>query len=69
MIKPQKNKAPGVDTIHPRMIKYLPPETLKYLLDNKIWGEREIPNTWKYATITPLLKEEKTQKMLGATDQ
>ena len=26
---------------------------------NKIWEEGEIPNTWKHATITPLLKEGK----------
>ena len=32
-IKQQKNTAPGEDTIHPQMIKMLPPETLKYLLD------------------------------------
>ena len=43
------------------MIKRLPPETLKYLLDmyNKIWEEREIPKTWKNAKIKPLLKEGK----------
>ena len=48
------------------MIKRLPPETLKYLLDmyNKIWEEREIPNTWKHATITPLLKERKNPKYI-----
>ena len=35
------------------MIKRLPPEKLKYLLDmyNKIWEEGEIPNTWKNATM------------------
>ena len=45
------------------MIKRLPPETLKYLLDmyNKIWEEGEVPNTWKHATITPLIKEGKDQ--------
>ena len=29
---------------------------------NKIWEEGEIPNTWKHATITTLLKEEKDPK-------
>ena len=29
----QKNTVPGEDTIHPQMIKKLPPETLKYLQD------------------------------------
>ena len=39
-------------------------KVLKYLLDmnNKIWEEGEIPNTWKHATITPLLKEGIGQK-------
>ena len=39
------NTAPGEDAIYPQMIKRLPPETLKYLLDmyNKIWDEGEVP--------------------------
>ena len=46
------------------MIKRLPPETLKYLLDmyNKILEEGEMPNTWKHATMTLLLKEGKYLK-------
>ena len=46
------------------MIKRLPPETLKYLLNmyNKIWKEGEIPKSWKHATIIPLLKEGKDPK-------
>ena len=46
------------------MIKRLPPETLKYLLDmyKKIWEEGDMPNTWKYAIITHLLKEGKYPK-------
>ena len=32
-LKQQKNTAPREDIIYPRMIKKLPPETLKYLLD------------------------------------
>ena len=46
------------------MIKRLPPDTMKYLLDmyNKIWQEGEIPNTWKHATIIHLLKEKKRPK-------
>ena len=63
--------APEKDIIYPQMIKRLPPETLKYLLDvyNKFWEEEEILKTWKYATITPLLTEKKIQKMLGARNQ
>ena len=60
------NTAPGEVTVHPQMIKRLPPETVKYLLDmyNKIWEEREgeILNTWELATITPLLKKGKNPK-------
>ena len=46
------------------MIKKLPPETLKYLLDmyNKVWEEGEIPKNWKHAIITLLLKEGKDPK-------
>ena len=32
-INQQRNTSPGEDTIHPQIIKILPPETLKYLLD------------------------------------
>ena len=48
------------------MIKRLPMETLKYLLDMciKIWEKGEVPNTWKHATITPLLKERKNPKYI-----
>ena len=60
----QKNTTPGEDSIHPQMIKRLPPETLIHLLDiyNKIWEEGEIPKTWKHATVIPLLKEGKDPK-------
>ena len=46
------------------MVKNLPPETLKYLLDmyNKIWEEIEIPKTWKHTIIFSLLKEGKDPK-------
>ena len=46
------------------MIKKLPPETLKYLLDlyNKIWKEGIVPEGYKSAIITPLLKEGKQPK-------
>ena len=54
-INQQKNTVPGEDTIYPQIIKKIPPETLKYLLDmyNKIWKRGEIPKTWKHAIITP----------------
>ena len=56
--------APGKDYIHPQIIKKLPPQTLKYLLDlyNMIWEEAIVPEGWKSATITPLLKERKDPK-------
>ena len=48
-IKQQKNTALRKDTIHPQMIKRLPLETLKYLLDmyNQIWENGEILNKWE----------------------
>ena len=46
-IKQQKKYSTREDTIHPQMIKELPPEILKYLMDmyNKIWENSEILNT------------------------
>ena len=46
------------------MIKKLPPETLKYLIDLyiKIWEEGIVPKGQTSATITPLLKEGKGPK-------
>ena len=66
-----KITAPGQNTINPQIIKTLSPETLKNLLDmyNRIWEEGDIPKTWKHTTITPLLNEGKTQKLLGVTNQ
>ena len=54
-IKQQSNTTPEEDTIHPHMMKRLPPETLKYLKDmyNKIREQGKIPSTWKHATIRP----------------
>ena len=56
------------NTIHSQMMKRLPTETLKYLLDiyNIICKEGGIPKTWKHTTKMLLLKEEKIQKILGA---
>ena len=63
-MKQQKDTSPGEDSIHPRMVKMLPPVTKRYILDlySRIWMEGEIPNSWKSAIITPFLKEGKTQK-------
>ena len=46
------------------MVKRLPPEKFKYLLDmyNRIWEEREIPKTWKQAAIKTLLNKGKDPK-------
>ena len=33
---------------------------------NKIWEEGEIPNIWKHAKITPLMKEGKDPKDVGS---
>ena len=63
-MKQQKDTSPGEDSIHTWMVKMLPPETKRYILDlyNRIWMEGEIPNSWKSAIITPLLKEGKDPK-------
>ena len=62
----QKNTVPGEDIIHSHMIKRLPSETMKYLLDlyNRIWEKGIIQNKWKSATITCLLKKEKDPKVV-----
>ena len=36
-------------------------------IQKKTAEEREIPKIWKHTIITPLLKEGKTQKMIGAS--
>ena len=46
VIKKQKNNVYGENTIHPQMIKRLPPEILKYLLDmyNKVLEREKYQN-------------------------
>ena len=67
-VKQQKNTALKEDTIHPKIIEILPPETKMYIY-NRIWIESKIPNSWKSTVITPLLKEEKDLKDVRTKDQ
>ena len=67
-VKQQKNTALKEDTIHPKIIEILSPETKMYIY-NRIWIEGKIPNSWKSTVITPLLKEEKDLKDVRTKDQ
>ncbi|CAL1535308.1 unnamed protein product, partial [Lymnaea stagnalis] len=57
----KKNTAAGADKISTNMLKNIGPKTRTYLLDiiNESWKRGEIPNIWRHAIITPILKEGK----------
>ena len=57
--KLKNNKSPGMDCIHPEMLKY-GGETLVRILQhlcNKVWEEEKVPDDWKTGTIVPLPKK------------
>ena len=60
-MKQQKDTCAGEETIHPRMVKMVSTQTKRYMLDlyNRIWMKGEMPNSWKSAIVTPILKEGK----------
>lgn len=55
------NSSPGPDYIPNVMIKQLTDKALKYLLAiyNFIWKRQEFPDTWREATVIPILKPDK----------
>jgi ribonuclease HI len=60
-IKRAKNTACGPDGIHTQIIKNLPDETLRILLDiiNDIWVRGDFPDIWREAFIVPIPKPDK----------
>ena len=52
------NTTPGPDQIHNEILKHLPDETLKLLLNiyNNLWHTQTFPNNWRLATIIPIPK-------------
>ena len=58
LTKLKDNKSPGVDNIHPAMLKNLHSELKKplYLLFRKSLDEGTVPNDWKMANVAPIHK-------------
>ena len=59
LTKLKDNKSPGVDNIHPAMLKNLHSELKKplYLLFRKSLDEGTVPNDWKMANVAPIHKK------------
>ena len=59
LTKLKDNKSPGVDNIHPTMLKNLHSELKKplYLLFRKSLDEGTVPNDWKMANVSPIHKK------------
>ena len=57
-----KSTTPGPDNVHYLMMKSLPKQALLHLLSvfNAIWTSNYYPEDWKYATIIPILKPNKS---------
>ena len=58
ILKKSKDTSPGMDGIPYIMIRQLPEDSLKYILDfyNRIFLKHEFPEKWKAAVIIPILK-------------
>ena len=58
ILKTSKDTSPGLDGIPYIMIRQLPEESLKFLLDfyNRIFINHDFPEQWKAAVIIPILK-------------
>ncbi|MES9884148.1 MAG: endonuclease/exonuclease/phosphatase family protein, partial [Sedimenticola sp.] len=56
-LRSKKSTSPGSDQIHYTILKKLPAQSQEQLLSliNKSWSEGVLPDTWKEATIIPIL--------------
>ena len=59
------SKAPGPDTIHPRLLHHLGPIAVNTLLRicNLSWSTMEIPQPWRVADVRPVLKAGKDAQL------
>ena len=57
-IKKSNNSSPGPDQIHYEILRHLPEETLKVLLNilNELWKNDSFPKSWREALIIPIPK-------------
>ena len=60
-IKRAKNTAAGPDQVHYELLKHLPDECLKVLLDliNEYWESNTFPPSWRLALVLPIPKPDK----------
>lgn len=66
-IRRSKGLSAGVDNIGYPMIRNLPPQTKRKLLEvyNQIWMDGDIPERWKEGIVVPIPKTGKNQLYLG----
>lgn len=62
-----KNTAPGPDNVHYELLRHLSLEAKHVLLEiyNKIWTTGIYPDSWRLATVIPLLKGGKLRSDVG----
>ena len=62
LIKKSKSTTPGLTGLSYQMVKLLPDECLRDLYEmlNALWGDRHIPDFWKFKTLQALPKSEKS---------
>ena len=60
-IKRAKHTAAGLDQVHYELLKHLPDECLKVLLDliNEYWENNNFPPSWRLALVLPIPKPDK----------
>ena len=60
-LRKARDTLPGSDQIHYQILKHLPDETLKVLLNiiNEYWENQTFPENWKEAIILPIPKPDK----------
>ncbi len=61
----KKSTAPGADQIHYNILKQLPQESMDTLLTllNSSWKQGSLPDSWKEATIIPIIKPYKDSSL------